>query len=193
MAEHRASLAVREEDEIELSVLGGEARQRQREAETLLAALVAPHEGQQLFEPMETSNDAEAKERAALIDILGEAVYRAANEPVPRDADAETLVWLSDDLDAALDRLEALSRTGGVMAISPELIAGQVEKAGARQVEVEALLEQMDPEIDRGQTGIGIEDEANRPDLIYERYPGLTHDDTEPEHELENDGPDRSR
>jgi hypothetical protein len=123
MAEHRASLAVREEDEIELRVLGGEA----------------------------------------------------------------------SDLDAALERLDVLSRSGGVMAISPELIAGQVEKAGALQVEVEGLLEQMDPEIDRGQTGISIEDEANRPDSIYEQYPGLTLDGSEPEHELENDGPDRSR
>lgn len=193
MAEHRASLAVREEDEIELRVLGGEARQRQHEAEALLTELGVPREGSQRFETVETPGKAADRERAALIDILGEAVYRAVNEPVPRDADAETLIWLSDDLDAALDRLETVSRSGDVMAISPELIAGQVEKAGARQIEVEALLEQMDPEIDHGQTGIGIEDEANRPDLIYERYPGLTRDDSEPERDLENDGPDRGR
>jgi hypothetical protein len=193
LAEHRASLAVREEDEIELRVLGGEARQRQREAETLLAALGALREGPQGVEPVESPRKAADKEYAALIDMLGEAVYRAVNEPVPRDADPETLVWLSDDLDAALDRLEVLSRSGGLMAISLELIAGQVEKAGARQVEVEALLEHMDPEIDRARTGIGIEDKGNLSVWSYGHYPDVMRDDGEPEHEIENDRPDRGR
>jgi hypothetical protein len=120
------------------------------------------------------------KDRAALIDMLGETAYRAVNEPVPQDADAQTLLRLSDDLDIALDRLDALNR-GGAAGISPGFIASQFGKAAARQNEVETRLEAMDWEIDRDRPGIDLAagSEASDLEFTYERYGGLERDDND--------------
>jgi hypothetical protein len=119
------------------------------------------------------------KDRAALMDMLGETVYRAINEPVPEDADAQTLLRLSDDLDVALDRLDALNRSGAT-EISPDTIALQYGKAAARQDEVETRLEAMDWEIGRDRLDIEVAagSEASDVELTSERYSGLTHDES---------------
>ncbi len=125
------------------------------------------------------------KDRAALVDLLGEETYRAVNEPIPGDATVPALLELSDQLNAALDWLDALNRNGAA-GISPDFIAGQYGKAAARQDEVETRLADMDREIDRDQSAIGAATEIEDP--IYERYPGLTREDDEPER-----GPGRGR
>jgi hypothetical protein len=92
--------------------------------------------------------DIEREGAHALIGMVGEALYLAVNLPVADDADAAELLRLSDDLDAVLDRLDALNRSGGT-GISPDYIAWQYRMAAARQDEVERRLGAMDGEIDR--------------------------------------------
>jgi hypothetical protein len=71
----------------------------------------------------------------------------------------------------------------------PAYIAEQFEKAAARQEEVETRLEQMNVEIDRDRQGI----DESRADTIYDRYPGLSRDDSVDERDRDNDEPARSR
>jgi hypothetical protein len=125
---------------------------------------------------------AREQDRAVLFDMVGEASYRAVNDPVPRDADAAALLQISDDLDAALDRLDAVRRAGGATGISPQYIAEQFEKAGVRQEEIEARLEEMDWEIDRHlptrvSTG---ELEVSGSERVYEDGPALARDENGP-------------
>lgn len=129
-----------------------------------------------------------AQDRAALIDMLGEAAYRAINEPIPRGADRQTLEQLSGDLDVALEKLDALDRTAGAAGVSPQFIAAQLAKARDRSEELEGCpgwSEHVEREIDK------VIDEANEelareaPEIdgeatIYERYPDLTRDDEDP-------------
>jgi hypothetical protein len=159
--EEEAKLSLWEDDPAEFLAFSAEARQRQQDAEARLGALTAGLEetqGQELAPPrkagetvLETDTD-----KAALIDMLGDDAFRAINEPVPRGADAQMLDQLSDDLDVALDRLDALMRSSGAPGISPQYLALQFGKAGARQEEVEAHLAEMDgpaPEFPAAMTG----------------------------------------
>jgi hypothetical protein len=128
-----------------------------------------------IVEPIEREGE---KDRTALIDMIGEAAYRAVNEPVPQDADAQTLLRLSDSLDVALDRLDAINQ-GATAGISLDYIAWQYGKAAARQNEVETRLEAMDWEIDRDRAEIEVSagNEVSNSEFAHERYSGLTRDE----------------
>ena len=144
----RAQFSAREEDAVEFLDLSGEARQRQQDAEARLIALEGGREGTLPLKSLQPETDGPVLEtdRAALMDMLGDAAYRAVNEPVPRDADAKTLERVSGDLDAALDRLDALDRSSHATWISPDYIAKQFAKAADRQEEVERRLEEVESE-----------------------------------------------
>jgi hypothetical protein len=152
----QAQMSLREEEAAEFRDLSGEARRRQQEAEARLDTLDGgpqrAHEQRSVEQPDRPDRLLDS-DQAALVDMLGDAASRAVNEPVPRSADAAMLERLSDDLDAALDRLDALSQSSEVPGISPQYIAAQFAKAGARQEEVEARLEEINfeaPEFYRG-------------------------------------------
>ena len=143
----QAQLSLREEDAAEFRDLSGEARRRQQEAEARLDCLDGGRQRapeQRPVEPPDGTDPLRDSDQAALIDMLGDAAYRAVNEPVPRGTDALTLERLSADLDAALDRLDALMRSPEGTGISLLYIAAQFAKAGARQEEVGTRLERMD-------------------------------------------------
>jgi hypothetical protein len=170
---------------------GAAARSVYAEAECEVAVVLGiEREGSEAVQRLGPENRSEVKprleqDRAALIDMVGEDSYRAVNGPVPDDADATTLVRLSDDLDAALDRLDALNRSGAT-GISPDYIAWQYGKAAARQDEVERRLGEMDWEIDRNLSpsiSSSPESEVSRSEAMYEHELGITRKERGPGHD----------
>jgi hypothetical protein len=130
--------------------------------------------------------------------MLGEAGYRAVNDPIPAEAGRAALERLSDEIDAALDRLDALIRAGDATAISLDYVAEQFDKAGGRLAEVETRVEELDlrearflPEAPAG--AAAQDEEVVRAEFLYEHYPELIRDDSGAEAERDQELPGRGR